>query len=188
MRIYWIRHGKTIENQKGTYYGVLDVPLTEEGKLSLEKYKGRWPQDMKVYSSPLSRARESAALLGYTNLEVDERLGERNMGIWEGLTYEQIREVTPEACTLWEKDWIYYPIPQGESARMQYERVAAFVKDLEILGQDALVVCHGGTIQMALAYMLFENIEAFWKVKVAPGGLVVTSCQDGYWYIEEICR
>ncbi|MGL4736509.1 MAG: histidine phosphatase family protein [Cellulosilyticaceae bacterium] len=188
MRIWWMRHGQTVENQRGTYYGHLDVPLTEEGRLALAKYEKRWAPDLCVYSSPLTRAQESARAIGYEVLQVDERLAERHMGIWEGMTYSQIRASNRAECDLWTRDWINYVIPEGESAHMQYERVTAFVRSLEDQGEDALVVCHGGTIQMALAYMLFENIEAFWKVKVAPGGLVVTTCQDGYWYIEEISK
>lgn len=188
MKIWWLRHGITTENQKGTYYGHLDVPLSEEGRRSLASYEKRWEPELKVYSSPLWRAQESAQLLGYEKPQIDERLAERHMGIWEGLTYQQIRAEYEQSCMAWENDWIHYVIPKGESAKMQYERVVSFIKHLENEGKDALVVCHGGTIQMALAYMLFENIEAFWKVKVAPGGLVVTTCQEGYWYIEEVCK
>ncbi|MGL4345939.1 MAG: histidine phosphatase family protein [Cellulosilyticaceae bacterium] len=186
MKVYWLRHGETIENQKGTYYGYLDAMLTKQGRLSIQKYQGFWQQPLAVYSSPRKRAIETAQIIGYDAPILDERLAERHMGIWEGMTYSEIKQQNPQELMDWHSQWQDYCIPEGESARMQYERVRLFVNMLEQQGEDALVVSHGGTMQMALAYMMFDQIEAFWKFKTTPGGLVVTSCDDGYWYVEEM--
>ena len=37
--IHFIRHGITEGNQKGWYYGSLDIPLTEEGVAALKTLK-----------------------------------------------------------------------------------------------------------------------------------------------------
>lgn len=188
MRVYWVRHGETTENVKATYYGALEAELTPKGIKELEKYHKRWPENMKVYSSPKKRALQTASIIGYEHPIIDERLIERNMGVWEGLSFSEITKRYPYEAALWQKDWVGFKIPEGESAKMQYERVKEFMKTLEASGEDALVISHGGTMQMALAYMLFENIEAFWKFKTSPGALIVSQCLDGYWYVEEIVQ
>ena len=48
--IHFIRHGITEGNQKGWYYGSLDIPLTEEGVAALKTLK-----EQKIYP-PLDHA------------------------------------------------------------------------------------------------------------------------------------
>ena len=185
MKIYWVRHGKTQQNEKSNYYGKLDVRLTHEGIQEIKDIQTSFNGCINVYTSPAARAIETAGIL-FSNpyFKVDARLLERNMGIFEGMNYDEIGKKYPCECKMWNESWQDYCIPEGESARMQYERVVSFIKELEALGEDAIVVCHAGTIRMALCYMLGKDLEMFWKFNVHTGTVVTTCYEHDYWYLD----
>lgn len=185
MKIYWIRHGKTQQNEKNNYYGKLDVRLTQEGIQEIKDIQTSFNDCINVYTSPAARAIETAGIL-FSNLyfKVDARLLERHMGIFEGMQYEDIEKKYPYECKMWNTHWQDYCIPEGESARMQYDRVVNFIKELESIGEDAIVVCHAGTIRMAICYMLGQGLEMFWKFNVHTGTVVTTCYEQDYWYLE----
>ena len=185
MKIYWVRHGKTQENEKNNYYGKLDVRLTPEGVREVKAIQTSFDNCINVYTSPAARAIETAGIL-FSNVyfRADARLLERSMGIFEGMNYKEIGKKYPEACKAWDEDWQNYCIPEGESAKMQYERVVSFIKELEALGEDAVVVCHAGTIRMAICYMLGGDLDMFWKFKVHTGTVVTTCFEHHYWYLD----
>lgn len=185
MKIYWVRHGKTEQNVNQNYYGKLDARLTPEGIQEVKSICTNFDDCINVYMSPAARAVETASLLFqgiYFN--PDSRLLERNMGIFEGMSDRDIKAKYPKEREEWYKDWRNYVIPDGESATMQYERVRRFIQEREREGKDAIVVCHAGTIRMALSYMLGENLDMFWKFKVDTGIVVTTTFEERYWYIE----
>lgn len=199
MHITWIRHGQTEENVKGTYYGQKEATLTLEGVRQIKALRPFVTETSTIYVSPSQRTIDTANILWGKELQagdtpqgvkfvIDERLVERNMGKWEGLTYQEIEKENPVACKAWEEDWINFTLPEGESAKDQYDRVSSLIKMLEEKKEDAIVIAHAGTIRMALAYMLGENIDLFWKFKIETGAMVKTECEDGFWYIESITK
>ena len=185
MKIYWVRHGKTQQNEKNNYYGKLDVRLTPEGVREIKEIQTNFNDCINVYTSPAARAIETAGIL-FSNVyfKADARLLERNMGIFEGMNYGEIGKKYPHECKMWDENWQDYCIPEGESARMQYDRVVSFIKELEALGEDAIVVCHAGTIRMAICYMLGGNLDMFWKFNVHTGIVVTTCYEHNYWYLD----
>ena len=185
MKIYWVRHGKTQQNKKNNYYGKLDVRLTPEGVREIKEIQTNFNDCINVYTSPAARAIETAGIL-FSNVyfKADARLLERNMGIFEGMNYGEIGKKYPHECKMWDENWQDYCIPEGESARMQYERVVSFIKELEALGEDAIAVCHAGTIRMAICYMLGGNLDMFWKFNVHTGTVVTTCYEHNYWYLD----
>lgn len=185
MKIYWVRHGKTQQNEKNNYYGKLDVRLTPEGVREIKEIQTNFNDCINVYTSPTARAIETAGIL-FSNVyfKADARLLERNMGIFEGMNYGEIGKKYPHECKMWDENWQDYCIPEGESARMQYERVVSFIKELEALGEDAIAVCHAGTIRMAICYMLGGNLDMFWKFNVHTGTVVATCYEHNYWYLD----
>ena len=118
MELYFVRHGKTLENQKGLYYGMIDSGLLPESRKKLQSYSGWFLQQQfdAVYVSPMRRALETVEILlpGYTWMK-DRRLEERHFGILEGKTYEEILRDHSREAKQWEEDWMNYEIPEGES-------------------------------------------------------------------------
>ena len=98
--ILFIRHGETDCNKKRLYYGHLNPGLNENGlwqlkntKINLEKMKENKNIDI-VFSSDLKRCSQSMEILGIDK-KVEkiftEELRELNFGIFEGKTYEEIK-------------------------------------------------------------------------------------------------
>src|SRR5512142_2000944 len=87
LRIAFLRHGPTDWNEEGRIQGRIDMPLSAAGR---SKMAGLLPpagfERARAFTSPLARARETAALLGFPGAVPDARLAEHNWGEWEGLT------------------------------------------------------------------------------------------------------
>ena len=166
MHIYFVRHGETALNQKGAYYGALDVPLTARGYSQAEKIAHglRFVAFDKVYISDKRRSRETAMHMIETmhmikgmqkNMQKDRgwdpkgerrpklctvpELCELHFGCFEGLTNEQVIEKFPEIYRKWCEDWQGFVLPGGESFLMFFERVkAAFLHILEEAAREDL--------------------------------------------------
>jgi broad specificity phosphatase PhoE len=91
--VYLARHGETAWSLSGRHTGLTDLPLTPHGENSARRlgdYLGGLAF-VKVFTSPLQRARRTCELAGFgTAAEVDRDLVEWNYGEYEGLTSDAI--------------------------------------------------------------------------------------------------
>ncbi len=161
-RIFMVRHGETQWNQLGKYQGVSDSPLTDRGKVQVDRMGSALQAHQisfsALYASPLGRADESAAIIApYLDMQVriDERLKERNYGIFEGFTRKEVEQRFPHEVKM-NREQPGFVIPKGESREDILRRVKEFLHDMVMLhgGEDVLLVTHGGWISMALRYVL----------------------------------
>ena len=87
MKLYIVRHGETDWNKNKMMQGNTDVPLNQNGinqALNISKVLEDRTIDV-CYSSPLSRAYETAKLITNNgNIIIDKRLEERELGEFEG--------------------------------------------------------------------------------------------------------
>ncbi|MDD3153605.1 MAG: histidine phosphatase family protein [Victivallaceae bacterium] len=143
--VFLIRHGEIPANYAGRYLGCrCDPPLSEEGRESCRALS-ELPVD-RVYSSPLLRARETAAFLP-VKFTVENRLREIDFGQWENLTFEQIlRRAPEEAIRIWKEERDAMVFPGGESVAEFHFRVTAFFRELNEEDGNTAVVTHGGVI------------------------------------------
>jgi 2,3-bisphosphoglycerate-dependent phosphoglycerate mutase len=166
-RLLWlIRHGESIGNvarQKAeksrskiieTPCREPDVELSGNGVKQCENL-GKWfasqiEKPTIIYSSPYLRAQISAQiLLNHSGLDLeirtDERLREREFGIFDSLTKDGAMEKYPELCELRER-WgkFYFRPPAGESWADVVLRLRSFIHtDLAKLdGENVLIVTH----------------------------------------------
>lgn len=96
-RIYLIRHGLPHFPGGGPYcIGAADFPLDpighEQAKAMAEAFKGK---ELRVFSSPLKRAYDTARALCPSPIVIDE-LKEMHAGDWDGLHFEEIKQRWPE--------------------------------------------------------------------------------------------
>jgi len=168
-----IRHGETEENRLDIFRGRLDVKLNQNGlRQALEVGRALKGKDMvKIYSSPLVRAMETAKAVAKEHkleVEVAEGFNNINLGKWQGLPKEEVRKNYPE---LWEK-WIYHTenlvIPGGESVGMVRDRAFTALRDLikENRGKTFAVVSHRCVIKVLLTAVLNIKEKYFWKIYV----------------------
>ncbi len=170
--IFLIRHGMTPGNSLGRYIGVTDEPLSPEGKEQLREKT--WPVPERVFTSPLKRCLESAAILfpGVWATVIPE-LSECNFGEFEGKNYLELSD-NPSYQAWIDSDGLS-PFPGGESREQfqkrtlqGFERVLSICKT-QNLTRAALVV-HGGTI-MTIMEKYGEPKKSFyeWHVKNGDG-------------------
>lgn len=178
LELIMVRHGETASPVTNKYIGVTDVPLSERGKkqaTSLARMFAREKLDA-IYTSPLSRAKKTAEPIAkelYLDYHILSELSDRNYGIWEGMSIEEIQDKYPNEHDLWYKTWPEYEIPQGESEMQVYERNAdALNKILENHDKGKiLIVSHQICIRNMLS-MLFEmNIGSGWHFQVNHAGI-----------------
>jgi broad specificity phosphatase PhoE len=132
--IYLVRPGETTWNREGRQQGHLDSPLTSKGiaqaraaGLALRKVLPE-PLQVCVETSPIGRARQTAALLcadlglDVNSLVVSPLLIEHHLGAWQGLTNAEIDKRYPGVRLAREKDKWNYAVPGGESYALAYKR------------------------------------------------------------------
>jgi broad specificity phosphatase PhoE len=128
------RHGLTPRSKPEQHLGQkIDVPLSEDGRAQAERLADRLAgiSFEEVFSSPLMRARETAAIVGRDEpVRVDARLLEMDYGAWEGLTYDAIEERDEVRRRAWERDPAVLRCPGGESGNDVAARAGAFLVDL----------------------------------------------------------
>jgi broad specificity phosphatase PhoE len=155
---YLIRHGRTTWNDEGRMQGWADPPLDEVGRQQARALAARLADARfdAIYSSPLLRARataEAVAKLHGLRVNLDDRLRERNIGDWTGLTAEEARARNPR---LFDADWRRLGPPGGENQAALAARAAEAVDSIVKAHPNATIalVSHGGTLSAYLAHVL----------------------------------
>uniref|UniRef100_A0A7C1FDX2 Histidine phosphatase family protein n=1 Tax=Caldilinea aerophila TaxID=133453 RepID=A0A7C1FDX2_9CHLR len=158
-RVILVRHGETTANHEQRWYGALDAPLTERGRLQVqatgERFRRRRQQEPvdAIYVSPLPRARSTAAAIAAAlGIEpiVEEGLREFSIGDWEGRTYRDLID-NEQLWQRWAQDPTFAP-PNGESPASFGRRAIETVQRLAERhpGQRIVLVTHGGIISCVL--------------------------------------
>ncbi len=177
-KITLVRHCQTNYNSEKRYQGWTDIKLNQKGRREAEKlgnaFKGSLPE--KIYSSSLSRARETTQILRGEN-EADfareEDLRELNFGRWEGKTWEEIKKQNPRAEKEFDADIRNFHPPGGESILSMKKRVLDFWENIKGKKKDTLLVSHTGPIKLILLNVLKASLEGFWNIHIDPGSISV---------------
>jgi len=148
---FWlVRHGQTDWNVQRRYQGHTDIPLNSLGRAQAQALAAELNgcQIAAIYSSDLSRALETAAILAqHTGATVtpDRRLREISMGAWEGRTLAEVNKELPDGSAGLAYKEAHSRAPGGESLAEVAERVRAFADEVAEShpGQIVLVVMHG---------------------------------------------
>jgi broad specificity phosphatase PhoE len=167
------RHGETDDNRPPLrFQGWRDTPLNEHGRGQAQALAERLRRQpiASIWSSDLSRARETAEIVGrHLGLDVrlDWRLREGNRGRWEGRLFEDVARDEPDLFAAWERAGADWRFPEGESLQEQQDRVVACVQEVRAAGRlPALAVCHGGSIRVMLCESDPRGLNAFQEFKI----------------------
>ena len=155
MLLYLVRHGETGCNidkiiQGQSVVSHLNAKGRRQAELARDRIRG-YGVDF-VYSSPLLRAAETAEIIcGPLGLDfrLDPLLSERNFGVLEGKTREEINMLFPMDRTPWRQTYITAP-PGGESLRDVANRARLFTEQLRerhAPGDKIMAVTHGGALR-----------------------------------------
>lgn len=185
-----IRHGETLWNLEGRRQGHLDSPLTARGFAQAQAL-GRRVKDedfSALYSSDLGRAYQTAKIISSVTghpVVVDDRLRERNLGVFQGLNSDEIRKSYPEEFHCHRTKGPDYVIPGGESRRRQVERNLDCLEELagRHPGETILVVTHGGVLSGLFRHTLSIPLEAPCRFDFVNGSFNAFSYHKEHWVL-----
>jgi broad specificity phosphatase PhoE len=158
-----VRHGETAANVDGLLLGRADPPLTERGHAQAHAVAAGLPRPDRVISSPLRRARDTAAVFDRP-VEVDARWTELDYGELDG---QPASELGPAGWASWWADPEGGPVG-AESLRALGERVREACVALAVPAADGVVVVvtHVSPIKVAVAWSLAVSDEIAWRMYV----------------------
>jgi broad specificity phosphatase PhoE len=142
-----IRHGPTVWNEQKRLQGQTDIPLSPDG---LKRVEG-WSlptefSNFKWFASPLTRAQQTAELLGLT-VETEPSIIEMHWGDWEGQTGKELKEKLGDEFIRRQKMGIDLRPDDGESPRDVRDRVGEWVSRIAKTGVHTGAVAHLGIIR-----------------------------------------
>lgn len=185
------RHGETVWNVEGRWQGHFNSPLTDKGKLQAEALAERLKAiDFNhLYSSDLGRAAETAkpiAALKGIEIKFDQRLREKALGIFEGMTREEMNLKYPEEYQLYLKNNPDYSAPEGESSRERFNRniVALAEIALKHKGETVIMVIHGGVLDSIMRFVLNIPLDEPRRFSIKNASISVCTCLNGHWNLE----
>ena len=157
LTLYFARHGQTLANVEKRFSGYKDTPLTELGLIQaaqvghiLKRELGEAP-GFQFVSSPLARAVATMKIarqvmgLPREGFVTDNRLKEIDLGVWDQLTDDEARALSPILFEKRGNDKWHVRVPGGEN----YAEVAARVTDwLQELKSDTIAISHGATTRI----------------------------------------
>ena len=190
-----VRHGESTGNADGLLLGRIDSPLTARGLEQARSLADTVAGADRLISSPLVRARATAAALG-TGLpvEIDERWVEVDYGEFDG---QKLTDIPAEVWRHWRSDPAFVP-PGGESLASAGARVREACEELFADPGGAargdgtvVVVSHVSPIKAAACWSLGMGDEAAWRLYLAnasatmirwgPGGPVLAGFNHTPW-------
>lgn len=183
MRLYLIRHARPVVHE-GMCYGSADLPVEEEHQRQvLMQLVPTLPVHATVFSSPLQRCRLLASRLALAldagEPVFDARLAEMDFGAWEMRAWNDIPRAEIDA---WAADLSQYRPGNGECLLDVAMRVKAFLDEMRMRQEDAVVVAHAGTIRLLHAAMQgsspveMVSMAASTPHRIAYGELTTIDC------------
>ncbi|MFW6092763.1 MAG: histidine phosphatase family protein [Pseudomonadota bacterium] len=157
-----LRHGQIKANKQGRWHGSTDSPLTWRGRRQAKRaarfVRGTEPPVRAVYSSPLTRCRDTAHVVAESldlEVTVHPELREYAIGDWEGMPFRELatRYQFVELAT---GDHDFAP-PGGETLREVAERMVAALREIHqrhASDERVLVVSHGAAMAVALGTLI----------------------------------
>jgi probable phosphoglycerate mutase len=167
--IVLLRHAETAWSREGKHTGRTDIPLTDHGRevaaALAPRLAGR--SFALVLSSPLSRARDTAALAGLPEPVLDPDLLEWDYGDYEGIRTAEIRTEHP--------DWYLWHdgVPHGEAAADVAARVDRVIARVLAVDGDVCIVAHGHVLRVLGARWIEQPPELGGRLWLGTGAVCV---------------
>lgn len=162
MKIYFIRHGETDWNDAGLIQGQIDNPLNEKGRQQAKEAADKIGEvePTKIYSSQLSRARETIDIIKKINewkgkVLIDERFQERDFGEFEGQYADEYKK---------KKDFSEYP--EYEDNKEFEERIKEVISDIVEVSDDddTIIVASHSHVMKSILVMSSDEYDYYYHL------------------------
>ncbi len=177
-----LRHAHTQYNAERRYAGSIDIPLSETGAQDALQAAPKLAEikfDM-VITSKLKRAVQTAQILIGNSAPIiqNELCNERNFGIMEGLTWEDIQTLQPPVLMINVGNDLHTVNPKGgEPFENVWERARKFRHLIfqAYAGANILVVSHGVFLQMF--HGVLRGLSCIESLSIYPSNLELAKFQ-----------
>jgi probable phosphomutase (TIGR03848 family) len=167
-----VRHGQTPTTGRLLPGRASGLHLAETGVAQAERAAERiaqLPRVDAIYTSPLERARETAAPIGRAaglKVQVDRGLLECDFGDWTGAELKKLMKL-PEWSTV-QRAPSTFTFPGGESFTAMQSRMVGAIDRLRARHPGGVVVCvsHADPIKAAVAHALGTHIDLFQRIVI----------------------
>ncbi|VAX35556.1 hypothetical protein MNBD_UNCLBAC01-646 [hydrothermal vent metagenome] len=181
-----IRHGATVWSEERRYQGSSNICLSSKGKKQIQRLSKvilSYSPDV-LYSSTLSRAQESAAILFKPlkkKIICDERINELNFGSWEGKTASELIQEKDVKYQKWMQGCFIKP-PLGESVLSLKKRVGFFMQDCikKHDGKTVAVMSHGGVLRCFIVEALGLSRKQLFQFHIDTATITVMTVCSGF--------
>ena len=171
-RVYLVRHGTTEWNTEEIFRGRANCKLNGEGQAeaqALAEYF-RDTEFKAIYSSPLSRAEETAlAIAKVQGLPVipDAAFIDMDFGGWTGLSLKEVKRKYADLYQVWRERPQDAIFPGGENLTQvkarAWEGLLRVARESE--DKTVLIVAHRVVTKILICAALGMDNEHFWQVK-----------------------
>ncbi len=185
-RLFLIRHGATPMTMEDKFSGIENVHLSEEGRQQARLLGMRLAETdvAAVYTSPLDRAMETAAILSEPHAMQpipSEGLREISHGHWEGLTRREVETRFADEYAAWESDPFTFAPEGGESGLSVLARVLPVIRQIVVAhtDQNVMVVSHKATLRLVISSLLGFDARGYRdRLDQAPACLNIVDFKD----------
>jgi len=183
--ILLVRHGQTPTTGKILPGRAKGLSLADEGREQAEiaaQRIGELKRVDAIYSSPLERARETAAPIARARglrTRVNRGLFECDFGDWTGAELKKLMKL-PEWQTV-QRAPSTFRFPGGESFTEMQSRMVSTLDALRLEHPGGTIVCvsHADTIKAAVAHALGTHIDLFQRIVICPASITAIAWTAG---------
>ena len=184
-RLYLCRHGEVTGDGRRRYNGHRDVDITGNGVAQMERLRERLTDKplVALYSSDLIRTVKGAEIIGERHAApkvVVPEFRERNVGLWEGMAFEEIQDVYPAEWNAWLGDVMNFKPPEGESLAEVAGRVLPPLREIveKHMGEEILLLAHGGVNRVILSDAMQLDLKHVFRIEQHYGALNIIDYYD----------
>jgi 2,3-bisphosphoglycerate-dependent phosphoglycerate mutase len=178
-RLYLIRHGQSAGNAEGRFGGHGPTPLSKLGEKQAEMTGQALANEgiTAIYSSDLSRAVQTAEPLSrITGIPIEQRSAfrERNVGVLEGLTFDESKETFPKDYYALINRNVHHVITNGESYRHLLRRSSGELWEIlrNHIGGRVAIFSHTG----AICFLTLHLMDAIRRDTKQTPWIVTSNC------------
>jgi broad specificity phosphatase PhoE len=164
--VFVVRHGETEWNRDRIFRGTHDIPLNDNGRKQAGTLAGALPRVDAAWSSPLSRAMETAQLaLKGRDCPIEEHPGllDFNYGAWTGLDDDTVAAKWPDEHFCWVSTPHAAHPPNGDTLEEVSTRAMTALRDIVAAheGQTVALFAHRVVNKLLVMGMLGLGLGRF---------------------------
>ena len=178
-RLYLIRHGQSAGNAEGRFGGHGPTPLSDLGREQAEKTAKLLAKEGVdvIYSSDLLRAVQTAEPLAQLldlPIHRSEAFRERNVGVLQGLTFDESKERYPNDYYALINRNVHHVITEGESYRHLLRRITAELRNILRNHQRERIAIYSHT--GAICFLTLHLLGAIHRGTKTTPWLITSNC------------